>query len=191
MKLGKVSNYVLCLFQWTSIPYSTVQCQGHRPDTFRLEKSNKVNFFQFFRGHYFVVDLHLPLLELGLHAIQFIWQIQGVSFEMALALKWFILDPMLKKPKCVWEFERKTFLQFWKLFTFFCCLFTIFPIYCQLSNAFWLYQHGVKYALFLCYSHLKCHFKQNNIMNRYWNFFVFKEKLNRIYSKAYIASITK
>ena len=93
-----------CLFQWTSIPYSTVQCQGHRPDTFRLEKSNKVNIFQFFRGHYFVVDLHLPLLELGLHAIQFIWQIfQCVSFEMALELKWFILDPMLIKPKCVWE----------------------------------------------------------------------------------------
>ena len=35
-------------------------------------------------------------------------KIQGVSFEilgfqMAVAQKWWIFDPMLVKPKCVWE----------------------------------------------------------------------------------------
>ena len=82
---------------FNELQFHIQQCNVKGTDqTFRLEKSNKVNIFQFFRGHYFVVDLHLPLLELGLHTIQFIWQIlQCVSFEKALALKWFILDPML------------------------------------------------------------------------------------------------
>jgi len=182
MKLGKVSNYVWCLFQWTSIPYSTVQCQGNRPDTFRLEKSNKVNIFQFFRGHYFVVDLHLPLLELGLHAIQFIWQIfQCVSFEKALALKWFILDPMLISQnvfvKIVYIFLRFIY-NFSDLLPTLKRIFAL-PTWCQIRTVFVLQPFEISFQT-------KQHVTSNWKINRYWNFFAFNlEKLNRIYSKTY------
>ena len=41
---------------------------------------------------------------------------------------------------------------FRNLFTFFSCLFAICQINYHISNAFWLYQQRVKYALFLSYS---------------------------------------
>ena len=73
-----------------------------------------------------------------------------------LPLKSCISDPMFVKPKCVWEgqffsiFENLcTFFSF--LFTIFSCLFTIFKSNVRLSNAFWLYKHGVKNAYFQSY----------------------------------------
>ena len=75
--------------------------------------------------------------------------VQGVSFmksqkEMAVALKQCIFNPKLVKPKCVWETEV--------VFNFqnFCLNFSK-KNYCL---AFLHYQHGVKYAPFLYYSHL-------------------------------------
>ena len=49
------------------------------------------------------------------------------------------------------------------LFITFSCLFTIFSKICPLSNAFWLYQHGVKRALFQFYSNLLLMIYNQNI----------------------------
>ena len=68
-----------------------------------------------------------------------------------------------------WKLDTLYFFQKWtaayvsildNLFTFFSCLFTIFHIIYRLSNAFWLYQHTVKYALFLATAFHFCNFFQ-------------------------------
>ena len=78
--------------------------------------------------------------------------LQGVLFEqwkfqMAVALKGCNFDPMLVKPKCVWELvdflkncnknQLKIVNKFSKIEKFY-----------HISNAFWLYKHRVKSAQF-------------------------------------------
>ena len=65
-----------------------------------------------------------------------------------------IFDPMLVKPKCVWEASiyfhfSAVYLQFSAV----CLQFS--KINGGLQNTFWLYQHGVRNAYFQSYSHLK------------------------------------
>ena len=71
--------------------------------------------------------------------------------KMVVSLKLCISDPMLSKPKCVWKWY---FFQLSKIVIHFIavCL-QFFKLKYRLSNIFWLYQHGVKYALIQSYSH--------------------------------------
>ena len=69
---------------------------------------------------------------------------QNLKFVLAITLKVCISDPMLVKPKCVWEVKVFYFsavcLQFFKKKNF------------HLSNTFWLYQPRVRNAYFQNYS---------------------------------------
>ena len=71
---------------------------------------------------------------------------QNLKFVLAITLKICISDPMLVKPKCVWEV---------KSFLFFSCLFTIFQKNFHLPNTFWLQQHMVRNAYFEIYRQKK------------------------------------
>ena len=76
---------------------------------------------------------------------------QNCPFLKAITLKLSTSEPMLVKPKCVWEAvvvlknckqtaeNVNKFLKIQKIY--------------RLSNTFWLYQHRVKYAPFLSYIH--------------------------------------
>ena len=57
----------------------------------------------------------------------------------------YISNPMLVKPKCVWE------VKIYFHFSAFCLQF-FFKINFQLPNIFWLYQHRVRNAYFQSYS---------------------------------------
>ena len=77
--------------------------------------------------------------------------------EMAITLKPCISDPMLVKPKCVWQLYN-SFKNFCKQTANNVNKFSKIVLF---SNAFWLYQHGVRSAPFQSYSHF---FRQKMVL---------------------------
>ena len=78
---------------------------------------------------------------------------QSLLIQMAITLKIRISDPMLVKPKCV--LEASIYFDFSAVclqFSAVCLQFS--KINGGLQNAFWLYQHGVRYAYLQIYSNL-------------------------------------
>ena len=78
---------------------------------------------------------------------------QNVKFLLAITLKICVSDPMLVKPKCVWEaYIYFDFSAVCLQFSAVCLQFS--KINGGLQNAFWLYQQGGRNAYLQSYSHL-------------------------------------
>ena len=79
---------------------------------------------------------------------------QNLKFVLAITLKIHISDPMLVKPKCVWEVKVYFYFSAVCLQFSAACL-QFFKKNFHLPNTFWLYQHMVRNAYFQSYSENK------------------------------------
>ena len=114
------------------------------------EKKNvEIDFFQ----KCIVKSRKANLIFVGKRTLLQCVPIENYQDEMAVALKQCIFDPMLVKPKSVWQVVVLFFFLFLKNGKQTTEKSLKNKNY-LLPNAFWLYQHGVKCALFKCFSHL-------------------------------------
>ena len=113
------------------------------------------------KPHHFSNTIEKYLLDLNWNydLILLVSHIQGdpnqnLKFVLAITLKIWVSDPMLVKPKCVWEVS--VYFQFSAVclqFSTVCLQFS--KLNWHHPNTFWLYQYRVRYASFQSYSQNK------------------------------------